>query len=53
MSLSMITAAALQAAEETHTEAAVNPWIVGAVALGILMAMLLALIAFGGGREHS
>ncbi len=52
MSLSVITAVALQAAEETHTQV-IHPWIVGAIALGILMALLLALVAFGGGREHS
>ena len=49
---SQIALLVLRAAEEHH-EQVVNPWYVGAIALGILMAMLLALIAFGGGREHS
>ncbi len=40
-------------ASEEHHEQVINPWYVGALALGILLAMLLALIAFGGGREHS
>ena len=30
-----------------------NHWLIGGVALGILLAMLLALLAFGAGREHS
>ena len=31
----------------------INPWIVGGIALGILLLMLLAVVGFGGGREHS
>jgi hypothetical protein len=42
-----------QAAEETHGEPAINPWVVGIIALGILLFMLGVLVAFGGGREHS
>jgi hypothetical protein len=30
-----------------------NPWLVGAVTLAILLAMLGALLMFGAGREHS
>jgi hypothetical protein len=30
-----------------------NPWVVGAVALGILLAALLAVVAIGGGRDHT
>jgi hypothetical protein len=30
-----------------------NHWLVGGVTLAILMALLLALLAFGAGREHS
>ena len=30
-----------------------NHWLVGGIALGILLALLLALLAFGAGREHS
>jgi hypothetical protein len=36
-----------------HESGGVNPYVVGAVALGILIALLLAVVAFGGGREHS
>jgi hypothetical protein len=31
----------------------VNPWVIGALTLAILLGALGALIAFGGGREHS
>jgi hypothetical protein len=51
MSLSVL---ALRAAEESHHE--VNTalsWGIGAVALLILLGLLLALVSFGGGREHS
>ena len=52
MSLSQTMLLLTQAAEEHH-EQVVNPWIVGAISLGVLLAMLGALVAFGGGREHS
>lgn len=52
MSLSQTSLLLIQAAEEHH-EQVINPWIVGAISLGILFAMLGALVAFGGGREHS
>jgi hypothetical protein len=51
MSLSQNALLMIQAAEE-H-EQVINPWIVGAIALGILVAMLGTLVGFGGGREHS
>ncbi len=53
---SLVSATALvvvRAAEESHGEPAVPAWVVGAGALAILLAMLVALVAFGGGREHS
>ncbi|WP_156388885.1 MULTISPECIES: hypothetical protein [unclassified Nocardioides] len=40
-------------AAEAHSEPAVSPYVVGAIALGLLLASLLILIAIGGGREHS
>jgi hypothetical protein len=36
-----------------HESGGANPWVVGAVALGILLALLLGVVAVGGGREHS
>lgn len=52
MQISQTALAVLRVAEE-HGEPAVNPWIVGGVTLLILLAALAALVAFGGGRDHS
>jgi hypothetical protein len=43
----------LVAAEEHHRDIGINPWAVGAIALVILHVALLALLAFGKGREHT
>jgi hypothetical protein len=43
----------LAAAEEHEMWSGVNHWVVGAIVLAILLAALGALVAFGGGREHS
>jgi hypothetical protein len=43
----------LAAAEESETWGGVNHWVIGGLTLLILLAALGALIAFGGGREHS
>ena len=56
MSLSALTVPAFQTAAEiaeSHSEPAVSPYVIGAIALAILLGLLVALIAFGGGREHS
>ena len=47
------TAITLAAETSGHSEPAIHPYAVGAIALGILLLMLLALVTFGGGREHS
>lgn len=44
---------AIVLAESEHGDPAIHPYVVGAVALGILLALLLLLLAVGGGREHS
>ena len=36
-----------------HESGGVNPWVIGGVSLGALLLLLLAVVAFGGGREHS
>jgi hypothetical protein len=36
-----------------HGEPAVNPWIIGGGTLALLLLLLLGLVAFGGGRDHS
>jgi hypothetical protein len=44
----------ITAAEETPTSgSALSPIAIGAIALGLLLAMLIALLMFGKGREHS
>jgi hypothetical protein len=45
--------AVLAAESGAHEEGGVSPWIVGPVAFGILVVLLLAVISFGGGRDHS
>jgi hypothetical protein len=52
MQISQTALAVLRAAEE-HGEPAVNPWIIGGGTLLFLLLMLAALVAFGGGRDHS
>ena len=52
MQISLTALAVLQAAEE-HGEPAVNPWFIGGGALAILLFLLLGLVLFGGGRDHS
>lgn len=48
-----LSALAVVSAAEEHGEPAVNPWFIGGGTLAFLLLLLLALIAFGGGREHS
>lgn len=49
--LSTVTTLAAESAE--HGEPLVHPYVVGAIALALLLALLLAVVSFGGGREHS
>ena len=43
----------LLAAQETEMWGGVNHWVVGGLTLLILLVAMGALVAFGGGREHS
>ncbi len=44
----------LPLAAETASESdGVNPWLVGAGTFVVLVALLLVLVAFGGGRDHT
>lgn len=45
----------LVAAEETaeHGGDHVSPYLIGGIALAVLLVLLVALLAFGKGREHS
>lgn len=53
--LSQISTLALTVASaaEEHGEPAVSPWLIGGGTLALLLLLLIGLIAFGGGREHS
>jgi hypothetical protein len=39
--------------ESSGESGGVNPWVIGAIALGLLTALLLIVVTIGGGREHS
>ncbi|NYG55494.1 hypothetical protein [Nocardioides perillae] len=41
------------AAEAGHSELPIHPYLIGAITLAVLLALVIALVAFGGGREHS
>ena len=49
----MSSPALILLATETASEPAIHPYAVGGITLGLLLALLFGLIAFGGGREHS
>jgi hypothetical protein len=48
----MSSARILSAATEAQSSG-INHWVVGASVLAILLIMMLALLAFGGGRDHT
>ncbi|MBD8870046.1 hypothetical protein [Nocardioides donggukensis] len=48
-----LTSLVIVAAEAGHSEPAVHPYAVGAITLVVLLALLVVLLMFGGGREHS
>ena len=39
--------------ESSHGAEGVNPYVVGAVTLGILLFLLFVVAAIGGGRDHT
>ncbi len=43
----------LASAEKAEEAAAVSPYVIGGVALAILFGLLLILLIFGKGREHT
>jgi hypothetical protein len=43
----------LSESEASEAGGELNPYVVGAIALGILLAALLAVVAIGGGRDHT
>ncbi len=50
MSLTSLTSVA---AEASHGDPAIPPYLVGAIVFGILAALIVVLLMFGAGREHS
>ncbi|WP_170219296.1 hypothetical protein [Nocardioides litoris] len=55
MALTSVTTVLTTVAAESgeHSDPAVPVWVVGLIAFGILLALLVGVVAFGGGREHS
>jgi hypothetical protein len=54
MSLHSLTTTVVPALSETHAnEPAVNPYLIGVGTFVILLAMLVGLLMFGAGRDHS
>jgi hypothetical protein len=50
MSLTSLT---IVAAEASHGEPAIHPYLVGVIVFGILASLIVVLLMFGAGREHS
>jgi hypothetical protein len=50
---SLVTTVAPALSEGAHSEPAVNPWFIGIGAFVILAALLVGLLMFGAGRDHS
>jgi hypothetical protein len=53
MALLLNLAVHLSESESSAGGGELNPWVVGGIALGILLAALLAVLAIGGGRDHT
>ena len=49
----VLAATSLSVAEGEHGDPVVSPYVVGAVVLALLVLLLMAVVSFGGGREHS
>ena len=49
----MLNTLIVLAAEAELGDPVVSPYVVGGTALGLLLLLLLAVVSFGGGREHS
>jgi hypothetical protein len=43
----------LAAESGSHESAGAMPYVIGATALAVLLALLFVVVTFGGGREHS
>jgi hypothetical protein len=48
-----MSAARLVSAATEAESSGINPWVVGVSVLALLLILLLCLLAFGGGRDHT
>ncbi len=53
MLTTMTAAVAPVLAETTSSSTGVNPWFIGAGTLLLLVALMVGLLMFGAGRDHS
>ncbi len=53
MALAVNVMVSLSEAHAAEGGGGANPYLIGAVTLAILLAALLAVVAIGGGRDHS
>ena len=53
MALALTLSVLLSESASSEEGGGVNPYIVGAIALGILLTALLAVVSIGGGRDHT
>ena len=49
----MLLTSLITSAAEAASEPAVNPWFIGLGVFVLLVALLLGLLMFGAGRDHS
>ena len=48
-----MSAARLVSAATEAQSSGINPWVVGVSVLALLVILMLCLLAFGGGRDHT
>ena len=53
MSLTTLITTVVPTLSEGASESVVNPWAVGIGVFGLLVVLLLGLLMFGAGRDHS
>ena len=52
--MALVLTLAVHLSETASSEGGeVSPYLVGAIALGILLAVLVAVVSIGGGRDHT
>ncbi len=49
----MLSALTILAEQAEQGDPAIHPYVVGAIVLALLLALLFGVVSFGGGREHS